>query len=425
MANLVDQKLSAGDFAGKNISALPDKPTLTAAQLKARFDDVVEDIVTPKYNAAIDILLGTTSLSSGAEQIGSAAIAGVTGATVHGQLVDLKNQFDNVLLDPRVFPDDSITTAKIQDNAVTTGKIIDKAVTLSKMADMATSSLIYRKTASSGAPEVNTLATLKADLGTMPPDAHNQDASTINSGAFDEARIPTLAQTKVTGLPTIQKTIDQFDATLDAANQFTITDTSITTYTATAIDRLVYFANAATAPTVRVGALAYLALYQYGTTPLEIKAGGQWVRIVKVAAGTSFFGVSAGGIALPTTIAAGTTVVNVDLVQKNEGSATYYLKRTVVIKIAGAYRFRYELHPTVNGSAVYVKLQNNLVDVPTSEYTISDSAGAFKTIDVTVAANDSITLWLKGAGAGVYGVNNALIISMLWADLATEIAKII
>ena len=44
--------------------------------------------------------------------------------------------------------------------------IIDNnVVTLAKMADMATSSLIYRKTAGSGAPEVNTLATLKTDLG--------------------------------------------------------------------------------------------------------------------------------------------------------------------------------------------------------------------------------------------------------------------
>ena len=39
------------------------------------------------------------------------------------------------------------------------------AVTLAKMADMATSSLIYRKTAGAGTPEVQTLATLKTDLG--------------------------------------------------------------------------------------------------------------------------------------------------------------------------------------------------------------------------------------------------------------------
>jgi hypothetical protein len=43
--------------------------------------------------------------------------------------------------------------------------IASGAVSLAKMANMATSSLIYRKTAGSGAPEVNTLATLKTDLG--------------------------------------------------------------------------------------------------------------------------------------------------------------------------------------------------------------------------------------------------------------------
>ncbi|TXH17048.1 MAG: hypothetical protein E6R03_04530 [Hyphomicrobiaceae bacterium] len=38
-------------------------------------------------------------------------------------------------------------------------------ITLSMLANMATSSLYYRKTAGTGAPEVNSLATLKADLG--------------------------------------------------------------------------------------------------------------------------------------------------------------------------------------------------------------------------------------------------------------------
>ena len=58
------------------------------------------------------------------------------------------------------------------------------AVTLAKMADMATASLIYRKTAGTGAPEVNTLATLKTDLGTMPPTTHNIiTAHTYTGGA--------------------------------------------------------------------------------------------------------------------------------------------------------------------------------------------------------------------------------------------------
>lgn len=43
--------------------------------------------------------------------------------------------------------------------------IANGAVTLAKQADMATASVVYRKTAGSGAPEVNTLATLKTDLG--------------------------------------------------------------------------------------------------------------------------------------------------------------------------------------------------------------------------------------------------------------------
>ncbi len=42
--------------------------------------------------------------------------------------------------------------------------IANSAVTLAKMADMATASVFYRKTAGTGAPEVQTLATLKTDL---------------------------------------------------------------------------------------------------------------------------------------------------------------------------------------------------------------------------------------------------------------------
>ena len=48
--------------------------------------------------------------------------------------------------------------------------IANAAVTLAKMADMATASLIYRKTAGAGVPEVNTLATLKTDLALVKGD---------------------------------------------------------------------------------------------------------------------------------------------------------------------------------------------------------------------------------------------------------------
>jgi hypothetical protein len=44
-------------------------------------------------------------------------------------------------------------------------KVADKAVTLAKMADVPTASVFIEKTAATGVPEVQTLATLKADLG--------------------------------------------------------------------------------------------------------------------------------------------------------------------------------------------------------------------------------------------------------------------
>lgn len=77
--------------------------------------------------------------------------------------------------------------------------IANSAVTLAKMANMATSSLIYRKTAGSGAPEVNTLATLKTDLGLTGTNSGDQtitltgDVTGSGTGSFAAtlANIPT------------------------------------------------------------------------------------------------------------------------------------------------------------------------------------------------------------------------------------------
>jgi hypothetical protein len=60
--------------------------------------------------------------------------------------------------------------------------IASGAVTLAKMANMATASLIYRKTGGAGAPEVNTLATLKVDLGLTGTNSGDQVNITGNAG---------------------------------------------------------------------------------------------------------------------------------------------------------------------------------------------------------------------------------------------------
>lgn len=50
-------------------------------------------------------------------------------------------------------------------NVTAAGTIANSAVSLAKMANVATATVFYRKTAGTGAPEVQTLATLKTDLG--------------------------------------------------------------------------------------------------------------------------------------------------------------------------------------------------------------------------------------------------------------------
>jgi hypothetical protein len=64
------------------------------------------------------------------------------------------------------------------------------AVTLAKQADMATASVVYRKTAGAGAPEVQTLATLKTDLaltGTNSGDQTSIVGITGTKAQFDTA----------------------------------------------------------------------------------------------------------------------------------------------------------------------------------------------------------------------------------------------
>lgn len=70
------------------------------------------------------------------------------------------------------------------------GTIAAGAVTLPKMANVATSTVFYRKTAGTGSPEVNTLATLKTDLGLTGTNSGDQtitltgDATGSGTGSF-------------------------------------------------------------------------------------------------------------------------------------------------------------------------------------------------------------------------------------------------
>lgn len=86
--------------------------------------------------------------------------------------------------------------------------IANQAVTLAKMANVATSTVFYRKSASTGSPEVQTLATLKTDLGLTGTNSGDQTitltgdvtgsgtgsfAATIANGAVSNAKLANMA----------------------------------------------------------------------------------------------------------------------------------------------------------------------------------------------------------------------------------------
>lgn len=100
------------------IAALSDEPNvtdgLTAEQLKAKFDEAVLALQTD-FNNLVDGLHSTTNGSSGAENIGSTAIAGLTGTTIHDQLSNLLAVAQEAAAG--TIPDGSITDVKLSDTA--------------------------------------------------------------------------------------------------------------------------------------------------------------------------------------------------------------------------------------------------------------------------------------------------------------------
>ena len=88
--SLSDYKLTDAAIAQKGVVAAPDKLTGTAAQNKAVFDRLIRDAVQELFNGLIDAL----SSEDGAAEVGTTAIAGVTGGDVQTVLGSLKTLLD-------------------------------------------------------------------------------------------------------------------------------------------------------------------------------------------------------------------------------------------------------------------------------------------------------------------------------------------
>lgn len=130
------------------------------------------------------------------------------------------------------FPATVVTNANLTGPVTSVGNattITNKAVTLAKMDDVATSTVFYRKTAGTGVPEVNTLATLKTDLGLTGTNSGDQtitltsDVTGSGTGSF--------ATTIATGAVTSGKILDGTIAAADMGTGSVDVSSSVVTGT--------------------------------------------------------------------------------------------------------------------------------------------------------------------------------------------------
>jgi len=82
--------IAESDFNGKGARSLPDQPTISAEDLKKKFDEDARDVVAPKVNNLITELEATSAAAS----LGAVAPTGRTGNTVQALLNDISAAVD-------------------------------------------------------------------------------------------------------------------------------------------------------------------------------------------------------------------------------------------------------------------------------------------------------------------------------------------
>lgn len=151
--------------------------------------------------------------------------------------------------------------------------VANSAITLAKMANVATGTVFYRTTAGSGAPEVNTLATLKTDLGLTGTNSGDQtitltgDVTGSGTGSF----AATIANSAVTNA----KSADMAQATIKgrASGAGTGAPTDLTATQATAI------LNAFVGDSGSGGTKGLVPAPSAGDSGKYLKGDGTWATI--------------------------------------------------------------------------------------------------------------------------------------------------
>lgn len=89
---LETEKITQQEYEANGVMAAPDRLTGSSAENKQIFDRFARNVLMEKFNRLIDRLSAGGSGSSGAEQIGSAAIEGLTAQTAGGQIAELQSK---------------------------------------------------------------------------------------------------------------------------------------------------------------------------------------------------------------------------------------------------------------------------------------------------------------------------------------------
>ena len=160
------------------ITAISNTAIAVTSTAVTDFIEAAQDAVGAMVDASLTYVDGTPLLQRAALTGDVTAVAGSNATTIANNVVTLAKMAtiatDSILgrataatgnvevLTALPFAFTGDVTRPADSNVQT---IANSVVTLAKMADVATATVFYRKTAATGAPEVQTLATLKTDLG--------------------------------------------------------------------------------------------------------------------------------------------------------------------------------------------------------------------------------------------------------------------
>lgn len=107
-ANGDENVTTGGDYAGRDISSLDDQPNLTAAEMKARFDALVKQLMVPRFNTLLNKLSEKQEIHIGMFRALVSASAEYTDFEVPWALKDMPvvvTAYDSV---PKVIPKSAV-----------------------------------------------------------------------------------------------------------------------------------------------------------------------------------------------------------------------------------------------------------------------------------------------------------------------------